>query len=70
MNQNTNPQSQAYTCECRLCANRDRFSSTLAIENSDWTEVSPLSVRTHDGWVRRGYCPGHSLADANEGESQ
>lgn len=48
---------------CRIdgCDERDRFEQIQAVNESDWTEISRMSVITPAGSEMRGYCPAHSV---------
>jgi hypothetical protein len=49
------------TCRIDGCDERDRFSHIQAVNASDWTEISPMSITTDTGDEMRGYCPDHSV---------
>jgi hypothetical protein len=53
-----------YELDCRLCDdNREQFDSIDAVNDSDWTEVSPMGAVSNGVSVHKAYCPGHSLED-------
>lgn len=56
--------SEKYELDCRLCDNnRERFGSIEDVNESAWTDVSPMGVISSGVAVHNAYCPDHSLDD-------
>jgi hypothetical protein len=57
--------SDEYELKCRLCDdNRERFDSIDSVNDSDWSEVSPMGASKGDYVMHPAFCPGHSLTDS------
>lgn len=56
--------SKKYELDCRYCDNnRETFDRVDSVIDSDWTEISAMSVISDGVSVHKAHCPAHSSED-------
>lgn len=54
--------------ECKLCDESTVFENIDEVEDSEWTEVSPMGMMRGSGdMYHPAFCPGHSIETDTEG---